>query len=161
MSSIVNCAASSNSKSHPDPLCTMVHFQHLPHANVYFVPTLRDHPLFIEESDIGEINNSSGRGDAFLHYSDNEVRMRRISGGLLGAPQQSAATEVIRKTRISFEMHSSAFFEDLFADDLLADDINEEAAAKTTNDNHQMAALVDALFGEGCLQANVRIPKAA
>ena len=118
----------------------MVHFQHLPHANVYFVPTLRDHPLFIEESDIGEINNSSGRGDAFLHYSDNEVRMRRISGGLLGAPQQSAATEVIRKTRISFELHPSLFFEDLFADDLLADDVNEEAVVKNWNENPQLSA---------------------
>jgi hypothetical protein len=134
---------------------------HLPQANVYYVPTFRNHPLFIEENDVGENNHSSGRTDAFLYYSDNEVRIRHISGGILGAPQESAATEVIRKTRISFEMHSSVFFEDLFADDLLADDINEEAAAKTTNDNHQMAALVDALFGEGCLQANVRIPKAA
>eukprot|EP00986_Skeletonema_menzelii_P003026 scaffold891_cov130-Skeletonema_menzelii.AAC.4 len=41
--------------------------------------------------------------------------MRTISSGVLGADQESTSTEGgTRKTRISFELHPSVFYEDLF-----------------------------------------------
>jgi len=86
--------------------------------------------------------------------------MRTISGGILGAPHESTSTEEIRKTRISFELHPSVFFEDFFADDFLANRVNEEAVIKNLNENPQMSALVSLLFGEE-FHANIRMPRAA
>ena len=61
--------------------------------------------------------------DAFLLYSNDEVRMRTISSGLLGADQESTSTEdhTIRKTRMSFEVHPSVFCEDFLLADANAD----------------------------------------
>ena len=76
--------------------------------------------------------------DAFSHYSDDATRMRalRTPTAALDAPRASnAAPERIgarpRKTKISFELHPSLFFEDLFLEDLPSDDsLGEDHAQK-------------------------------
>ena len=97
--------------------------------------------------------------------------MRTISGGILGADQESTSTEdhTIRKTRISFELHPSAFIDDFlladaYADDSLhghADGISEEDDVKALNEDPHMNALASYLFGEEDLNSNIRVPRAA
>jgi hypothetical protein len=96
----------------------MNHSQELPQeqdwpANVP-VPTFRHSSLdsFLQEAGF---EPQGDKVDAFLLYSNDEVRMRTISGGVLGADQESTLTESNRKTRLSFELHPSAFIEDLLA----------------------------------------------
>ena len=106
--------------------------------------------------------------DAFLYYSDDEVRMRTLSGGILGsAREESTMTNrggVIRKTALSFELHPSVFFDDLFSEDNVAENINinagEDLVNNLKNQNPQLAALVATLFGVD-LGANIRTPRAA
>ena len=80
------------------------------------VPTFRDGNCslnsFLQEAGF-ESEPQGDKVDAFLLYSNDEVRLRTISGGVLGADQESTSTEGNRKTRISFELHPSAFIEDL------------------------------------------------
>ena len=109
--------------------------------------------------------------DAFLLYSNDEVRMRTISSGVLGAGQESTSTEGgTRKTRISFELHPSVFIEDFLladaddnADDSLygePDDISEEDVVEALSNGSHMNALVSYLLGED-LNSNIRVPEAA
>ena len=79
------------------------------------VPTFRDGNCslnsFLQEAGF---EPQGDKVDAFLLYSNDEVRMRTISGGVLGADQESTSAEGDnRKTRLSFELHPSAFIEDL------------------------------------------------
>ena len=83
------------------------------------VPTFRDGNCslnsFLREAGF-ESEPQGDKVDAFLLYSNDEVRMRTISGGVLGADQESTSAEGDnRKTRLSFELHPSAFIEDLLA----------------------------------------------
>ena len=75
--------------------------------------------------------------DAFLHYSNDQVRMNKLmlndttdSDGTTKnetEPQQCTNQErKTRLTRISFEIHPSLLLEDLFDTDLYEDDGEEE-----------------------------------
>ena len=103
--------------------------------------------------------------DAFLLYSDDEVRMRTLSGGILGSSREELTMTngggAIRKTALSFELHPSVFFDDLFSDDNVAENINaEDLVNNLKNKNPHLAALVATLFGVN-LGANIRTPRAA
>ena len=64
--------------------------------------------------------------DAFMIYSDDEVRMRALSGGARGSDHQPRAADgVTRKTRLSFELHPAVFFEDFLPDDFFGNGDNE------------------------------------
>ena len=79
------------------------------------VPTFRNGSSlnsFLQEAGF-ESEQQGDKVDAFLLYSNDEVRMRAISGGVLGADQESTSAESNRKTRLSFELHPSVFIEDL------------------------------------------------
>ena len=143
------------------------------------VPTFRHGNRLLQEAGIDE-SEQADKVDAFLLYSNDDVRMRTLGGGQVGANQQSMSTETEgedstrkRKTRISFELHPSVFIEDLLLagddDDSFVsdfDDINdnedeEEAVkVKAMTEDPQMNALVFLLFG-GDLHANIRAPRAA
>eukprot|EP00984_Skeletonema_dohrnii_P022741 scaffold11846_cov72-Skeletonema_dohrnii-CCMP3373.AAC.2 len=163
----------------------MIQFQEPPQEQEFptnvLVPTFRhgNRLLQLQEAGIDE-SEQADKVDAFLLYSNDEVRMRTLSGGLVGADQDSTSTETEgedstrkrkRKTRISFELHPSVFIEDsLLAgndDDSFVSDFddindNEEEAVKVKamTEDPQMNALVFLLFG-GELHANIRAPRAA
>ena len=89
------------------------------------VPSFRHVNSLLRESDIGK-SEQAANVDAFLLYSDDEVRMRAISGGSVGVGKESTSTEVqgsTRKTRLSFELHPSLFCEGF-------EEINEEDEVK-------------------------------
>jgi hypothetical protein len=138
------------------------------------VPTFRHGNRLLEAAGIDE-SEQADKFDAFLLYSNDEVRMRTLSGGMVRADQESTSTETEgdggtrkRKTRISFELHPSVFIEDLLLagddDDSFVsdfDDIHEDAVKAMAEDPQaQVNALVFLLFG-GNLHANHRAPKAA
>ena len=143
------------------------------------VPTFRHGNRLLEAAGIDE-SEQPDKFDAFLLYSNDEVRMRTLSGGMVRADQESTSTETEgdggtrkRKTRISFELHPSVFIEDLILagddDDSFVsdfDDINDneddavKVEAKAMTEGPQMNALVFLLF-EGNLHANHRAPRAA
>lgn len=120
------------------------------------VPTFRDRPLY-EYIDIGDSSTSI---DAFRFYSNDEIRMRTLSGGILGAAHdhEHTVTEETRKTRLSFELHPSVLFEDLSANDdvPIAEEGNNHAIddRNMNNENLQseLAALVSLLYGYGLEQ---------
>ena len=132
------------------------------------VPTFRHGNRLLEEAGIGESEHAD-KVDAFLLYSNDDVRMRTLSGGQVGADQEGGTRK--RKTRISFELHPSVFIENLLLagddDDSFVSDFddindNEEEAVKVKamTEDPQMNALVFLLFG-GDLHANIRAPRAA
>jgi hypothetical protein len=135
-------------------------FQDLPqdqHDLVISVPTFHDRRL-LEYIDIGENEQAANPADAFLYYSNDEVRMRALSDGRRGAAHDSTTPEGIRKTRLSFELHPSVFFDDLLDDDS-SRHIDEDVVK---NANPQVAALIVFLFGDlNARNANVRTPRAA
>jgi len=111
------------------------------------VPTFRENSL-LQEAGIDKSEKQATNADAFLFYSDDEFRMRALSHGRVGANQVSAAAEgegIVRKTRISFELHPSVL---LFADDLLlAEDedsihIYEEIVFRAMKDMNALASLL-------------------
>ena len=113
------------------------------------VPTFRENSL-LQEAGIDKSEKQATNADAFLFYSDDEFRMRALSHGRVGANQDqvSAAAEgegIVRKTRISFELHPSVL---LFADDLLlAEDedsihIYEEIVFRAMKDMNALASLL-------------------
>ena len=150
----------------------MNHSQELPQeqgwpANVP-VPTFRHSSLdsFLQEAGF---EGQGDKVDAFLLYSNDEVRLRTISGGVLGADQESTSAESNRKTRLSFELHPSVFIEDLLLADDVDDSLNhgdttdssrEEAVVKASDADSYMNALVSYLFGEE-FKSNIRVPRAA
>ena len=135
------------------------------------VPTFRHGNRLLEAAGIGESEHAD-KVDAFLLYSNDDVRMRTLSGGMVRADQESTSTETEgeggtrkRKTRISFELHPSVFTENLLLGDDSSlsdfDDIQEDAVKTMAEDPQaQVNALVFLLFG-GNLHANHRAPKAA
>ena len=133
------------------------------------VPTFRHSSLdsFLQEAGF-ESEQQGDKVDAFLLYSNDEIRMRTISGGVLGADQESTSAESNRKTRISFELHPSVFIEDLLLADDVDDSLNhgdtdssrEEAVVKASDADSHMNALVSYLFGEE-FKSNIRVPRAA
>jgi hypothetical protein len=145
----------------------MRQFQQLPqeqHDLGVSVPTFRERRL-LQYIEYGENEQATDAADAFLHYSDDEVRMRTLSGGIRGAAHQSTAPECIRKTRISFELHPSVL---LFEDDLLLAEedkdslhIYEEDVFRAMKDINALASLLFGVGGEGGSNANVRTPRAA
>ena len=79
--------------------------------------------------------STDAKYDAFLHYSNDQVRMNKLmlndttdSDGTTKnetEPQQQQCTNQERKTRltrISFEIHPSLLLEDLFDNDLYGDE---------------------------------------
>ena len=67
-------------------------------------------------------SNNDAIADAFLYYSNNDVRMKRLkfmeddtrdSNDNKQGPQHQ-----VRKTRLSWEVHPSVFFDDMDVDDL-------------------------------------------
>eukprot|EP00984_Skeletonema_dohrnii_P026609 scaffold15958_cov72-Skeletonema_dohrnii-CCMP3373.AAC.2 len=124
------------------------------------VPTFRHGNRLLEAAGIDE-SEQADKLDAFLLYSDDEVRMRTLSGGMVGADQESTSTETEgegeggtrkRKTRLSFELHPSVFIENLLLgdDSFLSDfeDIDEDAVETMAEDPQaQVNALVSLLFG--------------
>ena len=90
------------------------------------VTTFREHFLS-KQTDRDQSNQVADtvETDAFLYYSNDEVRLWTISGGILGAAQETTMYEVKRKTRLSFELHPSVFYEKLFSDELSVNEINE------------------------------------
>ena len=132
------------------------------HILTYEVPTFRDHRLLQDNPAVGD----HLAYDAFLHYSDDEVRMRTLSGGILGSAREESrganGGAIRRKTRLSFELHPSVFFDfSLFADDDVAENINAgDVVNSLKNHNSQLAALVATFHGVD-LDANIRTPRAA
>ena len=154
------------------------------------VPTFRHGNRLLEAAGIDESEHAD-KVDAFLLYSNDEVRMRTLSSGLVGANQQSMSTETEgedstrkRKTRISFELHPSVFIENLLlaGDDFFVsdfDDINDnedekeavkvKAMTDDINDNEEDAVEVKAKAMTGdpqmnalaSLHVNIRAPRAA
>eukprot|EP00984_Skeletonema_dohrnii_P013263 scaffold5464_cov97-Skeletonema_dohrnii-CCMP3373.AAC.7 len=133
------------------------------------VPTFRHGNRLLEAAGIGESEHADkDKVDAFLLYSNDEVRMRTLSSGLVGvgADQESTSTETEgeggtrkRKTRVSFELHPSVFIENLLlaGDDFFVsefDDINDnedekeavkvKAMTDDINDNEEDAVEVKA-----------------
>ena len=134
------------------------------HIHTSEVPTFRDHRLLQDNRAVGD---PPTHYDAFLHYSDDEVRMRTLSGGILGSARDvltltgANGGEAIRKTRLSFELHPSVFLDDLFSDDDVAENINTGDLIKNLKGNNpQLAALVATFHGVD-LDANIRTPRAA
>ena len=135
------------------------------------VPTFRHGNSLLEAAGIGE-SEQADKLDAFLLYSNDDVRMRTLSGGMVGADQESTSTETEgeggtrkRKTRISFELHPSVLIEDLLLRDDFSlsdfEDINEDAVETMAEDPQaQVNALVSLLF-RGNLHVNIRAPRAA
>ena len=134
------------------------------------VPTFRNENSLLQDADIVE-KEQDDKVDAFLLYSNDEVRLRTLSGGIVRAEQNSTLTQgITRKTRISFELHPSVFMEELLlADDSFSDfdrineeeRINEEDFAKAINEDPQMYALLSSLYGGDIIYANIRAPRAA
>ena len=132
------------------------------------VPTFRHGNRLLQEAG----SEQADKVDAFLLYSNDDVRMRTLSGGMVRADQESTSSETEgeggtrkRKTRISFELHPSVFTENLLLGDDSSlsdfDDIHEDAVKTMAEDPQaQVNALVFLLFG-GNLHANHRDPKAA
>lgn len=89
--------------------------------------------------------------------------MRVLSDGIVGADQESTAEgiSIIRKTRISFEIHPSVFFEDsLLAEDAFS--VNADVVKAMNENNPKMKALASILFGVGGdLHANISTHRAA
>ena len=113
--------------------------------------------------------------DPFLYYSNDDVRMRRLTGkdnnstatqdshddGSLGRVQDSTRTgcTITRKTRLSFEVHPSLFFDDSHDEERASHLDLDAAAKKIAAENTQLSPLIQALFGE--LEAKACIPRAA
>jgi hypothetical protein len=132
------------------------------------VLTFRDHPLSQETDRGGDIRQAEDPADdTFLYYSDDEIRMRAISGGIVGAAQETAKPEVKRKSRLSFELHPSVFYDDLFSNELSQDETNkritEEIVENMKKSHHpHMVALLSILLGEEDeIHPNVSTPRAA
>lgn len=135
------------------------------------IPTFRENNL-LEEADISKRNsNNNKQEDAFLFYSDDEVRMRVLSGGTRGAAHRSAVIDgVARKARISFELHPSVFFEEIFeellSDEAFANGVDEhvteegEDATAATAERPKIEGLVSILFGKD-IQSNISTSRAA
>ena len=104
----------------------------------------QDIPYVIDTQEVPIVDDTDPptHYDAFLLYSDDEVRMRTLSDGILGSAREANGGGAIRKTRLSFELHPSVFYDDLFADDDIADNINN-----LKGNNPQLAALIATLFG--------------
>ena len=115
----------------------------------------QDVPYVIDTQEVPIVDDTEPptHYDAFLYYSDDEVRMRTLSGGILGSTREEPAMTngggtIRRKTRLSFELHPSVFFDDLLADDDVAENINSgDVVNSLKNQNSQPAALVATLFG--------------
>ncbi len=146
----------------------MNQFQERPQDLMKKVPTFRERSL-LEEAGISK----NIQEDAFLFYSNDEIRMRALSGGMRGAAHQSTVIDgVARKTRISFELHPSVFFEDFFFEEFFADeafvngvdeDVTEgeaEDATAATTESPKMEGVVSILFGRD-VEANIRTSRAA
>eukprot|EP00985_Skeletonema_marinoi_P031210 scaffold36925_cov168-Skeletonema_marinoi.AAC.1 len=108
------------------------------------VPTFRHGNRLLEAAGIDE-SEQADKFDAFLLYSNDDVRMRTLSGGMVRADQESTSSETEgeggtrkRKTRISFELHPSVFIEDLLLGDDSSlsdfDDIHEDAVKTMAED---------------------------
>ena len=129
------------------------------------VPTFRENRL-LQEAGFDESEEQANNADAFLLYSDDEVRMRALSHGRVGANQVSAVAEgegIVRKTRISFELHPVLLFDDdlLLAEDEDSFHIYEEDVFRAMKDINALASLLFGVGGEGGSNANVRTPRAA
>ena len=116
----------------------------------------QDMPYVIDTQEVPIVDDTDPpmHNDAFLLYSDDEVRMRTLSGGILGSAREESTEPkangggAIRKTRLSFELHPSVFYDDLFADDDVAENINAgDVVNSPKNQNSQLEALVATLFG--------------
>ncbi len=148
----------------------MNQFQDLSQDFTKNIPTFHESTL-LEEAGISNRGNNK-QEDAFLYYSNDEVRMRALSGGTRGAAHRSAVTDgVTRKTRISFELHPSVFFEDLFSEELVSDEafatsVNEhvteegEDATAATVESTKIQGFVSILFGRD-VQSNISASRAA
>ncbi|KAL7493321.1 hypothetical protein ACHAWT_003466 [Skeletonema menzelii] len=141
----------------------------LAEAEVLPIPTFHGNSLLdLEEAGIST-EEQDHHEDAFLFYSDDEVRMRVLSGGTRGADHhhQSTVTDgvVTRKTRISFELHPSVFFDDLLSDeDFIGNDFTEEAVMEAARNNPKVASVASILAAflfEGDGQADIRTSRAA
>lgn len=123
------------------------------------VPTFRNENSLLQAAGIDE-REQADKVDAFLFYSDDEVRMRTLSGGIVGAEQRQRSTptptptqDITRKTRISFELHPCVFMEDF----LLPNEsfsANEETTAKAMNEDPYLYSISE-------LYTNIRVPRAA
>ncbi len=144
----------------------MNQFQERPQDLMKKVPTFRERSL-LEEAGISK----NKQEDAFLFYSNDEIRMRALSGGMRGAAHQSTVTDgVARKTRISFELHPSVFFEDFSFEEFFTDetsvngvdeDVTEaEDATVATAESPKMEGVASILFGRD-VEANIRTSRAA
>lgn len=156
--SLNHMIAPTNKKSIYEPreifFATMNHLQE-PRQEQNFttnVPaTSRHNNRLLQEARIGE-SEQAANVDAFLFYSNDEVRLRSLSGGIVGADQASRSTHGnARKTRISFELHPSLFCEDLLLnrDSFFSDfdDVNNlEDAFKAMDNDPRVKAFVSRLL---------------
>ena len=160
----------------PDYASAMQQFHELPEDKgsllVVSVPTFHE-SLQPQVVHISQVKTKSE--DPFLYYSNDHVRMRRLTGkdnnstatqdshddGLQGRVQDSTRTGCItRKTRLSFEVHPSLFVEDSQDEDDRFSHLDLDAAAKKiAAENTQLSPLIQALFGE--LEVKACIPRAA
>ena len=94
--------------------------------------------------------------------------MRVLSGGTRGAAHQSTATDgvVARKTRISFELHPSVFFDDLLSDeDFINNELTVEAAVMEAARNNpkvdSVASILASFLFDGDVRADIRTSRSA
>lgn len=149
----------------------MNQFQDLSQDFTKTVPTFRESSL-LEEAGISKRGSNNKQEDAFLFYSNDEVRMRVLSGGTRGAAHLSSVTDgVARKTRISFELHPSVFFEEFFeelvSDEAFANGViehvteEEEDAAAAMAESPKMERVVSINFGGRNVKSNISTSRAA
>jgi hypothetical protein len=158
----------------PDYASAMQQFHELPEDQgtllIMSVPTFNDsQPQVVHISQM-----KTKLEDPFLYYSNDDVRMKRLMGkdnnstatqdshddGSQGRVQDSAGTGYItRKTRLSYEVHPSLFFEDS-QDEERSSHLDLDAAPKKIAENTQLSPLIKALFGE-VVKAKTCIPRAA
>ena len=128
---------------------------------VISIPTFDRRKSLLEEAGISEKESPA---DAFLFYSNDEARMRRLCGGIVGAGESSTSTaDVTRKTRISFELHPSVLFEDLLVSNYSSvGDIESkrEDFIKSVGEKPHLKFLAISLFG-GDPHAKISSPRAA
>lgn len=161
----------------PDYASAMQQFCELPedHGSLLAVSVPTFHDSQPQVVHISQVKTKSE--DPFLYYSNDDIRMRRLTGkddnnsaatqdihddgSLVGRVQDSTRTGCItRKTRLSFEVHPSLFFDDSQDEDDRFSHLDlGDAAKKIAVENTQLSPLIQALFGE--LEVKACIPRAA
>ena len=96
----------------------------------------------------------SMKADPFLYYSNDRVRMRdlRLEGVEVedssnDGQQEQSTSSIVRKTRITFELHPSLLLDDLMDDELLSPDFDAFLDASIVAIKQDLGAVDDVIYG--------------